>query len=474
MKKIPYLDFIASLLPQEDFSKFKASYQTQLPKSIKIITSKIKKSDFLHTSTIQWRSLTPPQLSSSQKTYDDLLYLHQQDKTSLGNHFLHQWGFCYIQEISAGLAAQILNPQKGDLILDLCAAPWGKSVQIADQLTKFWDGFLLANEPLSPRRKALIFNINRCGLQNTAISGYRWEQLGNLVSEIFDKVLVDAPCSGEGMNYKHDKTTHIRDPKIAQNFSKLQLELLVSGLKTLKVWWELIYSTCTLNPLENEGVISSLLKYYPDAVQLLPIDIKEKSPGLTHYNWHPLLTAEQANQLARFRPHIQHTGWFFIAKIKKLKSLPNYLHIDKRKQQESWLRYDSTLQNEVWDFLSKERGIPRQTNLSFLASPSTIYLTTPQFSKLPPQLFIEKFWIPIIKIWFKTERIPQQGLACTLGHLASKNTLSITTSQAQKVAEKSDLIWSYGSEGQFIILKRENHWFALAKQVQNTLKNKMH
>lgn len=120
-------------------------------------------------------------------------------------------------------------------MLDLCAAPGGKTVQLADALLAQGAGFVLANEPLSPRRKALIFNLNRCGLHNTAILGYRGEQIGDLAPESFDKVLVDAPCSGEGMNYKHDKNTRYRDAKSAQQFATLQLQILISGLKALKV-----------------------------------------------------------------------------------------------------------------------------------------------------------------------------------------------------------------------------------------------
>ena len=94
---------------------------------------------------------------------------------------------------------------------------------------------MLANELSNPRRKALIFNLNRCGMHNTAVSAYDGTQIGELAPEAFDKVLVDAPCSGEGMQYKHDKSVQLWDQKAAEKLAKLQLQLLLSGIKALKV-----------------------------------------------------------------------------------------------------------------------------------------------------------------------------------------------------------------------------------------------
>lgn len=137
------------------------------------------------------------------------------------------------------------------------------------------------------------------------------------------------------MNYKHDKNTRYRDPKLAASFSKMQSELLSSGFQALKVGGELVYSTCTLNPLENEQVISKLLAKYPDAIELLDVPIDQKSLGLTHYAEQELLSPEQASKVARFWPHIQSTGGFFIAKLRKIKSIPASLISDQRKNKKT-------------------------------------------------------------------------------------------------------------------------------------------
>lgn len=473
MKKTPYLDFIKTLLPESEFLAFKETYQARIPKSIKLITTKKEKADLIDYFSSIGRSLSAPELTHQGEAYADVLYVHKDDKASLGSHFLHQWGFFYVQEVAAGLSAQILNPQKWDIMLDLCAAPWGKSVQLADSLLAQGAGFVLANEPSDPRRKPLIFNLNRCWLYNTAICAYRGEQVGSLISDFFDKVLVDAPCSWEGMNYKHDKNTTYRDVKWARSFAKMQVDILLSGLQALKVGGELVYSTCTLNPLENEQVIAQLLAQYPDAIELLDVPIDQKSHGLTHYADQQLLTAEQASKLARFWPHKQSTGGFFIAKIKKLKSIPVAIKSDQRKKQKTWLSFSIDLQNQVFDYLFEHWGIERSDRYCFLASESMIYLTSPEFSTLPDALFIEKIGVPIFKISPKGELIPQQGIATCLWSLARKNILEITDDQAQKLSQKADLEWFFTREGEFVILKWKWSGFALAKQVGGVLKNKM-
>lgn len=473
MKKIKYLDFIATILPQEEMEDFAAQYQSRIEKSIKIITNEDKKSDFWPYFSSIGRELKVPHISRSGKPYADVVYVSKEEKMSLGSHFLHQAGYFYVQEVAAGLSAQLLDVQKGDLVLDLCAAPGGKSVQIADHLLSLGAGFVLTNEPSDPRRKALIFNLNRCGMYNSAVSGYRGEQIGDLAVESFDKVLVDAPCSGEGMNYKHDKNTTYRDPRLAQEFSSLQYKILRSGLLSAKIWGEIVYSTCTLNPLENEQVISRILKEFEGAVELVNVAIDEKSPGLTHYWEIELLTKEEAENLARFWPHKQKTGGFFIAKIKKLKSIPHIPQIDKRKKEKSWLDTSINLQNQVWNFLLAHWEIEKQEGMRFLASESGIYVSNEAFEQLPSGLFVEKIWVPILKIWNQGNRVPQQWLARVLGKFAHKNCIEITDEEAEKLNQKSDLFGFFGPEGAFIILKWRNLGFCLGKQVGETLKNKL-
>lgn len=203
---------------------------------------------------------------------------------SLGQHFLHQGGFFYIQELSASLSAPLLDAQVGDLILDLCAAPGGKTVQLADT-----GAFVIANEPNNPRRKALIFNLNRTGMINTAVLNLEGSRVGAFYPQMFDKVLVDAPCSGEGMSYKTGGPLS-RNEGLVCSLARDQVKILASAIDACKPGGTVVYSTCTLNMIENEDVVEKTLQQYADTIELV--------------------------FAKKYRPHRDHTGGFFVAKFK--------------------------------------------------------------------------------------------------------------------------------------------------------------
>ena len=159
--------------------------------------------------------------------------------------------------------------------------------------------------------------------------------------------------------------------------------------------------------------------------------------------------------------------------MRKTASIPYAQQIDKRKKEKNWLNTSIDLQNQVWEYLFEHREIEEQEGLKFLASESCVYISTDEFELLPSGLFIEKIWVPILKIWTQGNRVPQQGLARVLGKYAHKNSFDITDEQAEKLNQKSDLFWFFGSEGEFVILKWRNLGFTLGKQVGETLKNKL-
>ncbi|MDR0282109.1 MAG: hypothetical protein LBI53_01995 [Candidatus Peribacteria bacterium] len=134
MKRFSYLDMVKTLLPEREFEAFAQSYTKPLKKSIKILKSNQHISAIHEQLTNEGRSLIPPNFSRKGKIYDDVLFVDKTDKYSLGNHPLHQQGAFYVQEMAAGLPAQILNIQPGEIVLDICAAPGGKSIQLADKL----------------------------------------------------------------------------------------------------------------------------------------------------------------------------------------------------------------------------------------------------------------------------------------------------------------------------------------------------
>ena len=174
-----------------------------------------------------------------------------------GKHPWHEAGLYYIQEPSAMAPVTLLSPQPGERILDLCAAPGGKSTQIASAMEG--EGLLVTNEIHPARAKILSENEERMGIRNACVLNETPEHLADIFEEYFDRILVDAPCSGEGM---FRKIPEARD-EWSENNVKIcavrQAEILREAWKTLRPGGLLIYSTCTFNRLENEGSLEGLL-----------------------------------------------------------------------------------------------------------------------------------------------------------------------------------------------------------------------
>jgi len=183
-------------------------------------------------------------------------YLYDQDEYELGKNIYHDMGCYYIQDPSAMLVSYFLNPKEGETVLDMCAAPGGKSVQAS--LLMHNKGVLYANDISLKRANILLSNIERLGLSNVVVSALDLSKINNLNNR-FDKIILDAPCSGSGMFRKLDE---MKDDwtyeKVIKN-SFIQKELILLGYQMLKEGGELIYSTCSYSYEEDEEVIKYLL-----------------------------------------------------------------------------------------------------------------------------------------------------------------------------------------------------------------------
>ena len=179
-------------------------------------------------------------------------YLSQE--STAGAQPLHEAGAYYIQEPSAMAAVAVLSPRPGERVLDLCAAPGGKSTQIADVLEG--RGLLVSNEPVPSRAKILSRNLERMGVTNGLVVSAEPEQLAPRWAGFFDAILVDAPCSGEGMFRRHPETRAEWTEQSPAGCAARQKRILNSAWAMLRPGGRLVYSTCTLNTEENEGVIN--------------------------------------------------------------------------------------------------------------------------------------------------------------------------------------------------------------------------
>ena len=236
----------------DDFDAFEKSMSQPAFKGVRVNTLKAKSDSFLE--------LLPFNVKKTP-FFKDGYYI--EDKVEhIGSHPLHHAGAIYMQEPSAMSAVSMLNVQKGDKVLDLCAAPGSKTTQIAQLLQG--TGLLWSNEIVRNRASILVSNLERCGVKNSVVSSNSPENLCPELSGFFDKILVDAPCSGEGMFRKDENAKDEWSQEHVESCAVRQLHILNSAKVCLKAGGELVYSTCTYSVEENEGVVQKFLEQNPE------------------------------------------------------------------------------------------------------------------------------------------------------------------------------------------------------------------
>ena len=188
----------------------------------------------------------------------------------------HEAGLYYLQEASAMAPAGLLDVRPGMKVLDLCAAPGGKTTQLAAALQG--QGLLVCNEINPKRAKILSRNIERLGVANALVLNEHPQRLAERFSGFFDRILVDAPCSGEGMFRKEEAAVTDWSEETVEMCANRQLEILRSAAGMLRPGGRLVYSTCTFAPAENEGVIAAFLKEHP-AFTVAQVDAPWFDPG---------------------------------------------------------------------------------------------------------------------------------------------------------------------------------------------------
>ncbi len=179
-----------------------------------------------------------------------------------GLHVFHEAGVYYLQEASAMAPVALLDPQPGERVCDLCAAPGGKTTQIAGRMRG--EGFLLCNEINPKRAKILSRNIERMAVANALVTNEHPATLAARFAAQFDKVLIDAPCSGEGMFRKEEAAVTDWSVETVQMCARRQAEILHSGAQLVRAGGRLVYSTCTFAPEEDELAVAQFLQTHPE------------------------------------------------------------------------------------------------------------------------------------------------------------------------------------------------------------------
>ncbi|MFU0890394.1 16S rRNA (cytosine(1407)-C(5))-methyltransferase RsmF [Kluyvera sichuanensis] len=249
------------------FDAFIDACQRPLRRSIRVNTLKISVDDFLALVAPYGWQLTPVPWCAEGFWIER----ENADEIPLGSAAEHLSGLFYIQEASSMLpvAALFADGAVPTRVMDVAAAPGSKTTQIAARMENH--GMLLANEFSASRVKVLHANISRCGIANTALTHFDGRVFGAALPECFDAILLDAPCSGEGVVRKDPDALKNWSLASNQEIASTQRELIDSAFHALRPGGTLVYSTCTLNRDENELVVNWLLERYPEAVEVLPL-----------------------------------------------------------------------------------------------------------------------------------------------------------------------------------------------------------
>lgn len=369
-------DFIEYIKNEFNFSEteielFEASLSKNLQKTIRINTNKIEIKEILDLGKKNNWKLNKTSL------WKNMFYIESNDKMSIWNYLSHIAWYFYVQELAASSAPYYLSndniSKEKYLVLDMSASPWWKTTQLSEY---YPNSLIIANELDKQRLKWFFSNLDRMSTLNTICTNYDWRFFKN-IPELFDRIILDAPCSWEWTSYKTWEAAlkywNIKNIKV---IAKLQFSLLESAVKSLKVWWEMTYSTCTLNSIENEWVVEKIMKKHWEYLEIMPVwDSKSKYKK----NW----------------PHIDETWWFFVAKIKKTSSFPKNKEIKEVKQNIEKL--SSSEEKMIYSFFQETFWFSLKPYYLYKYN-NNIHLWDKNLNEIWNKLFIFKIWINIWEI----------------------------------------------------------------------------
>jgi NOL1/NOP2/sun family putative RNA methylase len=418
----------------------------------------------LKLSPEQFQAIAPFPLGKRVPWCDSAFLLEGEDRP--GKHPYHLAGLYYLQDPSAMSAAELSGAQPGERVLDLAAAPGGKSTQLAAQMQG--QGLLVANEIKTRRLNHLSVNLERWGAANAVITNDSPERLADHFGPFFDRVLVDAPCSGEGM-FRKDRAARLDwSLEMVAGCSVRQGNILRLAAKLVRPGGALVYSTCTFAPEEDEGVIARLLRERPDfAVQALP-QFPGALPGQP--GWLQLTEADRdvpggealAGALRLFPHRVEGEGHFVCRLRREADGEPTPFEPDRlpgpdRVQAGLWQVFAGEL---LWVDIPRDRLRVRGERL-YLA-PAGL----PNFG--PLRLDQPGVWLGT----FKKERFePAHPLALFLKPSQARRALDLDSGSRQLAAYlRGETLPSQGSAG-WILITVDGWPLGWGKRVQGVIKN---
>ncbi|MEW5562156.1 16S rRNA (cytosine(1407)-C(5))-methyltransferase RsmF [Enterobacter asburiae] len=450
-----FLEVMRAAMPSHlSFDDFIAACQRPLRRSIRVNTLKISVAEFLQLVAPYGWQLTPVPWC------EEGFWIERDDEDSLplGSTAEHLSGLFYIQEASSMLPVTALfaddnQPQR---VMDVAAAPGSKTTQIAARMRN--RGAILANEFSASRVKVLHANISRCGIGNVALTHFDGRVFGAALPESFDAILLDAPCSGEGVVRKDPDALKNWSPESNSEIAGTQRELIDSAFHVLKTGGTLVYSTCTLNREENEDVLAWLLARYPQAVEVTPLNALFSGAELA-------LTPEG---FLHVFPQIYDCEGFFVARLRKtaaIEALPapgykvgKFPFIPMKGREASAVIQAAAAVGLEWN-----------ENLHLWQRDKEIWLFPAEIEPLIGKVRFSRIGMRLAETFNKGYRWQHEAVIALAGEKSSR--FELTLAEAEEWYRGRDVWPENPPSRDDVIVTFQGHPLGLAKKVGSRLKN---
>lgn len=432
-------------LLQNEYDDFVKSYQDEKSLAFRVNSLKVSIDDFLQKSPFTIEKI--PWVETG-------FFFDTNDRP--GKHPYHDAGLYYIQEPSAMVVGEFVDPKPGEKVLDLCAAPGGKTTHLASKMNG--QGFLLSNEIHPTRAKILSQNVERMGIKNAMVTNETPERLAERYPSFFDRILVDAPCSGEGMFRKDEIAREHWSPENVELCHVRQVDILKCAATMLKPGGRLVYSTCTFSPEENEGTISRFLEQNANFKISEVQTYKDFSFGRKEWAKNP---AEGINKTIRLWPHRMKGEGHFIAVLKKIDG-----DFEPRLKQDQ-SKVDSNMLKHYKEFAKETLTIVPTGK--FITFNDQLYLLPDEALSLNKLKVVRPGWH--LGTFKKNRFEPSHALALSLKGEEVKHKLNLTLDSSDLLSYlKGEVLQATGEKGWHLI-EVNNHSIGWGKLAGNSMKN---
>lgn len=374
-------------------------------------------------------------------------FIDREDRSvPLGKDLLHLLGHTYMQEASSMLPVAMLDPQPGENILDMAAAPGSKSTQIAARMNN--RGVLIANDMQEARLQTLRAALNRLGVMNVIVTKKMGQWFGSHMTGRFDRVLIDAPCTGQGTARKDaGALKYCSIDSIGKN-AKLQRELLEAAVHATNIGGRIVYSTCTLTPEENEDVVLSVLSKFPNQLEVLDprncgvdnekwkVDKAIEDSLIVQRSLYPLSTIHYP--FLRLWPQTYNSEGFFCAVLKKTGPTKDAEKTDLVKLDKEVLQKGRV--KEICEFLEMRFGTSfKNKSEVLLQSIERLWITTEEVFTFKLPCSNAGIGLPFGKTLTKSPIMIDHDIATLRGSAVTKGVIDLTEEQWKLLARGQDI-----------------------------------